>query len=311
MERTMHREPSENAYAVWAPAGWQATLQLNRQNINNMGTMRYIVQREPQGYVQAGSPDVRWNFSESQSWMMPSSYPIMPYMPASFFCQNFIAPMAAQTCQEMKVEGIVDRPDLALNASVEMRKIGMDPGGYDLTSSYMDITYRENGVQLRQRGLVSVTRPRMGLSGGPWSASLDSVLRAPVEEWNALEPVLMGIIDCLQLNPAWKAQEDASRHRYLAYSAADRMRRQQEISRTISETNDMLYQSYENRSRTEDRIMHNWSNATMGYQDMTDPSGSVYNVPSGYDQYWLDNTDTLQVGNWLANPDPTWRKLEP
>ena len=59
-----------------------------------------------------------------------------------------------------------------------------------------------------------------------------------------------------------------------------------------------------------DRVMHEYSNATLGYQDMTDPSGSVYSVPSGYDQYWLDNQDVLQVGSWLANPDPTWRKLE-
>jgi hypothetical protein len=211
----------------------------------------------------------------------------------------------------MKVECITDRPDLAINQYLEMRKIGMDTTGYEVTCATMDIVYREGGRQLRQRGYATVTHPPGLVGGGEWDPSLVWVIRAPVEEWEELEPVLVGIIDSNQLNPAWKAQEDASRLRYLAYSAADRRRRQQQISQTISETSDMIFQSYENRSQTEDRIWHEYSNATLGYQDMTDTSGATYSVPSGYDQYWLDSTDTLLVGNWLANPDPTWRKLEP
>ena len=311
MARKMYHEPTEDAYTIWAPEGWEVNLQLNRQNINNMGTLRYMAKRETQGLAQAGLPDIRWTFTETMNWGMPNLNPVMPYMPANFFCQNFIAAQAAHQCQEMKVERIVDRPDLALGEYVESRKIGMDPAGYEVTHAYMDIVYRENGVLLRQRGLVRVFRPRMMLIGGIWNASLNSVMRAPVEEWDALEPVLIGIIDSNQLNPAWKAQEDANRVRYLAYSAADRVRRQHQISQTISDTSDMMYQSYENRNRSEDRIAHEYSNATLGYQDMTDPVGSPYNVPSGYDQYWLDNSNTLQVGNWLTNPDPTWRKLEP
>jgi hypothetical protein len=49
----------------------------------------------------------------------------------------------------------------------------------------------------------------------------------------------------------------------------------------------------------------------MGVQDLRDPSGYIYQLPIGHDQYWRDNQGNFWGGSWLTNPDPTWYKLEP
>jgi hypothetical protein len=310
MERQKHQEQSEGAYTLWAPTGWQVNATLNRQNINNSATMKVIVMRDPQGLVQTSIPDAKWNFS----MVMPpwgSSTPPMPYMPAAQFFQNFLLPQISQQCQGLQVIEIVDRPDLALGQMRAMQNIGMNPNSQMVTGAHMIISYMENGVRLRQYGHVDcIGSPGVGF-GGNWAAYLSSVYRAPENEYDELEPILTGILESVNYNPSWKQAEDAGNQGYLMASFQDRMSRLKQISQTVHETNEMFNQSYQQRQESDDRISHEWSNATRGVQDMTDQSGSLYSVPSGYDQYWRDGLDNLYVGNWLTNPDPTWTRLEP
>lgn len=310
MERQKIQEVNEGAYVIWAPPGWQVDARLNRKHINNFATPLLVVQREPQGLAQAALSGGEWQFSTAPvPW--GGSTPVMSYLPATQFFQSFILPQVSQQCQELQVVEIVDRPDIALLQMREMQKVGMDPTSQMVTAAHMVIGYVESGVRLRQRGeVVCIGAAGFGF-GGMWTAYLSNVYRAPENEYAELEPILLGILDSIVYNPTWQQAQEASKNAYLMASFQDRMKRLGQISQTIHETNEMVYQGYQNRQASEDRISHEWSNATLGLQDMTDQSGSYYSVPSGYDQYWKDGLDNLYVGDWLTNPDPTWTRLEP
>jgi hypothetical protein len=310
MERQKHQEPSEGAYTIWAPPGWQVNAGLNRQNINNFATMRVFIQRDPQGLAQTSLPDVKWSFTMG---MMPwgGSTSIMPYLPAIQFFQNFLLPQISQQCQDLQVVEIVDRPDFAMGQIFELQKVGMNPNSQMVTAAHMIISYMEKGVRLRQYGHVDCIGFPGGAFPGMWSAYLSSVYRAPENEYAELQPILVGILDSLTINPSWKQAQDSRTQSYLIASHQDQMNRLKQISQTVHETNEMFNQSYQRRQESDDRISHEWSNATLGVQDMADQSGSLYTVPSGYDQYWRDGLDNLYVGDWLTNPDPTWTRLEP
>jgi hypothetical protein len=88
------------------------------------------------------------------------------------------------------------------------------------------------------------------------------------------------------------------------------MRRQREISRTLSETSDIITQGYWDRQKITAHLSHDWFNAIMGREDRVSDSGTVYNVPTGYDRVWRDPQGNFLGGNLLVNPDPTWEELK-
>jgi hypothetical protein len=310
MQRQKHQEVSEGAYVVWAPIGWQVDAKLDRQHINNAATPQLVIKREPQGLAQAALMGGTWNFSMAPT-LFGSSIPVLPYLTGTQFFQNCILPQISQQCQDLQVVEIIDRPDLAMIQVGEMQKVGMNPNEHLFNSAHMIISYIEQGIHLRQYGQVDCIGSPGAALGGTWSAYLSNVYRAPDQEFDDLQPILIGALDSIVYNPAWQQAQEASKQAYLRASFQDRMNRLGQISQTIHEMNEMVGQSYERRQASEDRLRHEWSNATLGVQDMSDQTGTVYSVPSGYDQYWRDGLDNLYVGDWLTNPDPTWTRLEP
>jgi hypothetical protein len=309
MQRQKYQEVSEAAYVIWAPPGWQVDARLDRQHINHAATPQLVVRRESQGLAQAVLMAGMWNFSMAPT-MWAGSTLVLPYLTGTQFFQNYLVPQISQQCQGLQLEEIVDRPDFALLQMQKMQKVGMNPHEHLFHSAHMVISYLEQGVRLRQYGQVDCIGSPNAIIGGAWSAYLTNVYRAPDAEFDQLRPVLAGILDSIVYNPSWQQAQEASKQAYLRASFQDRMSRLGQISQTIHEMNDMVGQSYQNRQASEERLRHEWSNATLGVQDMADPSGSIYTVPGGYDQYWRDGLDNLYVGDWLTNPDPTWTPLE-
>jgi len=287
--RSVHREPSMGAYAVRAPVSWQASVGLNREKFNT-GTARLIVQREPQGYARADIPGALWRFSETP--LALDGMASRPYTPAAVFCREFLAPQAALAYPEAQVERIADRPDLAFEYSRYFNKTGSRTTEFEVTAADMDLVYPVNEFRLRERANAAVFRPRQ-MSLKPWFACINWNVRGPVDEWEALLPVLAGIVDSVQWDPAWIVRETGRSRVHMEPSTVFQARR--------------LEMAAHRREQAGQGV-----DSTSGKPDQADDSAaSLFSVPAGFDRFWLDSSGAPIADNWLENPDPAWRRLEP
>ncbi len=97
-----------------------------------------------------------------------------------------------------------------------------------------------------------------------------------------------------------------------ASGQADISRRTGDISRTLSETSDIVTGGYEERSRVNDRIAEKWSDTTLGVDRLYNPdSDEVYQVPNTfYDQYDINRQKFEQQNLQQLTPDQ-WNDYAP
>lgn len=318
MPREIAHEPSEGAYTILYPSGWLFQGGVDRNHIGGSAMMRYSIARDPQGLAAACMPSYQWIYMEGgASWFGNlGGYQVGRFTSAANYCVQTIAPWMQQFQAQFKVEAIVDRPDLVDLAVIELAQAGYPDGSFDMSIAVIETSYTENGVRLRQKSRVGVQRQRS--TGNPfmqpapmWMALLDVYYRAPENEFAQVEPVLSGIIDSMTPNPAWQAGERQLAQNFIANSQADIQRRTRQISQTLSETSDIVANSYWNRQATYDRLSEMRSNATLGVMNVASSSGEEYKVPTGFDRYWVDGLGNLYGGSWLSQPDLNWKPLEP
>lgn len=306
-------EPREHAFEVDIPQGWLYQAGVDRNHPGGTGIVQFMAGREQQNLVCLVFPGQIWTFIDSQwgGWSSMPGYQAMPFMPAAQLCQQWIVPGMQQQMHDLAVQEILDRPDLTYQGYLDLAAKGMSTN-VDMTTANLTVTYSENGVHLKQRAIVVTSRTRNPYGqGGTWIGFLNVYARAPENEFEQWAPVLDGMAASFTMNPAWQAREQGLVNNYLVQSQRDRSRRLQQISQTLSQTSDMITSSYWSRQETYDRLSHMWSNTILSYQDVTSAGGEVYNVPTGYDRYWVDGLNNIYGGDWNTQPDITWTPLEP
>ena len=311
MPRQKFREPAEGAFTLFHPQGWEVQGMLDRSS--GGGFPAFNVARPPQGLVSAGKPSYRWTYQEPGPGMFTGvgTNPRQPFMTATQFCQQVLAPWISQSQVDFKIASIVDRPDLSELSVQGLIASGYPRGSHEVSVGILETCYAENGVRLRQKTQVTCTRISSQFTFGipSWIASLDVYYRAPEEELSTHEPVLRGILDSFTINRAWEAAEVQRIQGKTRASQMDIHHRLGQISQTISETNDMVYNGYMNRRAIEDRMAERRSDATLGVHSVESPAGHVYQVSDGYDQYWMNGLGDFYGGTLLTQPDVNWIPL--
>ena len=310
MPRQMVQDPTEGSFTVQIPAGWGFQGGVNRNNPNRVGAMQFSTGRDAQGTVMASMPNSTWVFVEPVMAMFsfPGFYPAMGYMQASRLVTKMMLGQVQKMHPGAQLVSCSERPDLAELSQWELARSGYPPGMFETSVAMMDVVYSENGVRLREKSRVSTMRqPGQSM----WNALIDVSYRAPEAEMETWEPVLTGCLSSFQVNPQWQARERGMIQGYINNAQADIRRRQAQISQTLSETSDIISSSYWNQQATYDRISEMRSNAILDVQNVAAPSGDVYKVPNGYDQYWIDGLGNMYGGSWLTQPDINWQPLNP
>jgi hypothetical protein len=94
------------------------------------------------------------------------------------------------------------------------------------------------------------------------------------------------------------------------------MHRLSDVSRTISETGDMVMAGYENRSASYDRMSDNWSQAMRGVDSYVTPGGGTsVELPGGYEHAWTNGLGEYVVtDSSFLNPNDfasgSWERLQ-
>ncbi len=310
LPRQTVQEPHERAFTLQIPNGWVFQAGVNRNNIGGSGTLQFSAGRDPQGSVMLAMPSYTWMFTQPvmSFFSFPSSIPSLGFMPASQFIHQVVMGQYRQMRRDVQIVRAVERPDLAEISQWELARSGYPPGTFETSIAILEATYTENGVRYLEKSKVGVMRqPGQAM----WNALIDMVYRAPESEMRTWEPVLTGSYFSFQINPQWQAAERGLAQNFINNAQADIHRRQTQISQTLSETSDIISNSYWNRQASYDRISEMRSNVTLGVQNVTSDSGELYKVPNGYDRYWVDGLGNLFGGGWLSQPDLNWKPLTP
>jgi hypothetical protein len=180
-------------------------------------------------------------------------------------------------------------------------------------SGRVKVEYIQNGRRVIEDFTATLSyfvtnMPTMGtyLQEVNWSASVTS-FRAPAEEMPAKVRMFQIAVYSRQDNPVF----NVSYTRLAAIVTREKLRQQQaifarfqQIHKTLEETNDIIWQTYENRSASYDRMFDNYSQAYRGVDTYVDPVNN-WNIelPTGYDNAWTNGSDYVFSESPSYNPN--------
>lgn len=271
------------------------------------------------------SPDQQLQYSFAQ---MGST--IMQTMGAIDFLQRAFIPQVRQGVSDIKVLETQPLPAVAQQAlsvtNLTLNLFGQisppnAPYQTRADAGRIKVEYTANGRRVIEDFTAVVTyfiTNSATLSGlvvpsVSWSPTVTS-FRGPAEEMPAkirtFQIALMSRYD----NPVWQV----SYTRLCALVTREKLRQQQaifaryqQIHKTLEECNDIIWQTYQNKSAAQDRMFDSYSQALRGVDTYVDPVNN-WNVelPTGYGNAWTNGTDyvfsdspgfnpnTLSTGNW-------------
>jgi hypothetical protein len=164
-----------------------------------------------------------------------------------------------------------------------------------------------------------------------WVAESLFAFRAEQGRVDTMTRASMASVRSLRMNPQWFLAYQAESQRILRERIAmqqvlqqmaaqqrasfqRQMHRLSDVSRTLSDTSDMIMAGYESRSASFDHMSESWSQAMRGVDSWSGPSaGTAVELPGGYDHAWTNGlgeyvlTDSSFIdpnqfasGNWQA-----------
>ena len=216
-------EPMEKAFSILVPEGWQMEGGIFRVDPTAQGgaaqsiaaKLDFAVKKDKPGSVMIRwLPDVLFfdmrHSPAGQMGLFPpgSNYngmTVYPLMSALEFIQKVAFPYAHPRAGEIQVVQQKPLPELAQKYQQRVRR--MLP---QLTFSYdaglVVFTYRENGVQYREK-MLAVIENWGQLGAGMWGNKETFYIRAPEKTLSAWEPVLSIIQGSVVVNRQWLAGE--------------------------------------------------------------------------------------------------------
>jgi hypothetical protein len=310
--RVQFREPVEGAFTVLYPQGWSIGGSVSRANAHGAGMP---------GFQAANGATVvdNWlkSFSFAESiWLLMPGQQKLKYVPAAGFAGSWLPGWLQKQAGPLTVEEVTDQPGQVPQLAIEVAKAGLPPDHYDLSCATLQFTQVRSGRQFRSRLGVAAQRSRdngiwsMSMTPTAWSATITSSMEAPAAEFDGIAPVLSGILDSFEKNPQWETAELMRSQRISMEFQQQALARLQQISKTLSETTDIITSGYWERQAMQDRAAHSWSNAILGRTDVVDQGGTVWSVPDDYAQVWSDgHGNFIGTGLLLNPPDPTWTSM--
>jgi hypothetical protein len=166
-----------------------------------------------------------------------------------------------------------------------------------------------------------------------WVAESLFAFRAERGHLDPMARACMASVKSLRMNPRWFLAYQAESRRILQeriamqqalqqMAAAQRasfqrsMHRLSDVSRTLSDTSDMVMSGYESRSASYDRMSDNWSEAMRGVDSyVTSGGGAGVELPGGYEHAWTNGLGEYVVtDSSFLNPNDyapgSWERMQ-
>jgi hypothetical protein len=297
------------AFTITSPDG--------RSVIEQFPTMTMISSPDPmmvQGQVQNGA-----------TAMQP--------MEAAEFLKNVYLHYRRPNAAEVRVLDSQNLPELAQYA-LQINQYFMNLFGqispfqfpFQLRSdaAHVKFEYTENGKKYVEDYtavidyFISTTSSLYGtVQSVNWNPSVSS-FRAPAEDFDRDATAYKIVVASRQDNPRWGVELT----RLVATITREQLRQQQaifqrmqQIHKTLTEIDDMIYEGYQRRSAAQDRMFDNYIQGLRGVDTYMDPVNNwKVDVPVGYENAWTNGSD--YVFSDSPNFDPNagsnqnWHKMK-
>ncbi len=282
--------PFDNGvFKLQVPAGWQVF-------VGGQCSMLAFVVRDPAHpmrqvfffgqvgpfYLDAAQKRIDRRYMDMGGYPVPyiDAPVVRPLNPASFL-QSFPELALMQAARQFMPQ----RPILTGLTVVSSEELPAAINSAGARTALLRAVFREKNSG--GQGLFQVTTaPLSGPTGGPGGntgmALLFSGITAPLAEFTTLERSLAGILSSFDLNPEYTAAcRQSQQDQWAAITRAGRV---------LSETSDLIMESWHRRNRSDDIIAAKRSDAILGRERLYNPrSGLVLEFENGfYERYRLD-----------------------
>jgi hypothetical protein len=228
-------------------------------------------------------------------------------------------------------------PQLAATLRQETLDMGPPPS---TDGARVRIRYTSDGRDIEEDVFCVVTSVTTQIGAGLlaeehvlWVAESLFAFRADRGHLNAMGRACMASVKSLRVNPQWLAAYQRESQRILQeriamqqmlqqMAAAQRasfqrsMHRLSDVSRTLSDTSDMVMAGYESRSAASDRMSDNWSQAMRGVDSYVAPGGGPnVELPGGYEHAWTNGLgEYVMTDSSFLDPNAvasgSWERLQ-
>ncbi len=156
-----------------------------------------------------------------------------------------------------------------------------------------------------------------GMESFDWGRSFDLLLVYPHVEKDSYEVIFDKFLAELRYAPLYFALQDEELRNTQQIQIQGAMQRQQnairssqQISRTLSETSDIVNQGIHDHSRQMDRIYDRSSDGIRGVNTYTDSTGRGYEADVGYEHIYRHNDTFVGSKDGSLQLGPEWEELE-
>ena len=156
-----------------------------------------------------------------------------------------------------------------------------------------------------------------GMETSDWGRAFDLLLVYPHTEKDSYEMIFDKFLATLRYTPLYFALQDEELQTTRQIQMQGAMQRQQnairssqQISRTLSETSDIVNQGLHDHSRQMDRIYDRASDGIRGVNIYTDSAGRGYEADVGYEHIYHHNGTFVGSKDGSLQLGPEWEELE-
>lgn len=341
--RLRFREPGEGSFEVMVPGGWQPSGRTRRSIWSTTAACDFSALKDSAGSTKVAVPSDLWHFADGpiMGLLTLGLMGMRPFVPAEK-CGPDLVTRRFKDQTHRRILEVTECPHMFPLLYSELARMGLAPDLAEISTTCVVSQHLHGGVRIRQKSFIGTARPRgtarwNSMFSGLWIAELMAYYHAPESEFDAMEPILAGVIDSFKINSDWVQRERAAAmemamilgnmlqqqvrqqqaQQQQALQQAQTMQHQMaqrraDITHTLQQSSDIIMHGWQERNKIYDHINHQWSNVTLGRSDVLDPSyGTIYSVPSGSDQYFRTNSGTIIGAPLSTRPDPSWHKLDP
>jgi hypothetical protein len=288
---TLWRDPLEGAFTCPVPQGWKVEGGPRRFSLFDTRLEILVISLDNRILVRRGDAFIPPMTLPNQALTQSGFYEghsqssggymtelIMRYLPSTVFLTNFYLP------QRMGAVSKVQTKDLP---EISQQTLAHSGGAVRVDTGEITFDAQTEMGPRKGYGFVQTT-----LYGANWRISAFYGYLAEAQVEPVAQMILNRMVTGFKLDPNWEAMQ------------VQAMLKGQKIARkSQQDTMDIITRTFENRSRTQDRMYENWSRAYRGEVLIQDPAtGQKFEVPSGSNYYFRVGSENQFLGTETATP---------
>lgn len=311
---TRIQEPNEKAFSILIPSGWKTEGGIIRVNPIAQGgaaqsisaKLNFLIKRDDK--VSVGLhwfPEILFcdarKTPAGQMGLFPpgSTYngmPVLPLMTAEDFLLQIVFPQTHPNATNLNVieakksPKLIERYQKNLANLQSMTSMILD---FSYDSAVVTVTYNEDGVIYKEK-LITVIEDMGQIGVGMWTNKETFHFRAPLDEFEKLEPIIYTVQSSIKINEQWLAGE-----------IKGQIQRGEIMLRTQRYINEINKQILENRMETNAQIRNDMYLNLTSQEEYINPYTNEVELGSNeWKHRWINSSgDVIYSNNEEYNPN--------